>query len=68
MSGWGVHADHLAEYERMVRGGSFLVMGHGDPIELIEAERVMRQTDATEVNVHRQTSKDASEVDDAPRL
>ncbi len=62
MVGWGVHKDHLDHYEQLVREGKVLVVLNGNPLELAHAERILRETDAVEVNLHARTGSDAPEV------
>jgi hypothetical protein len=62
MVGWGVHKDHLDHYEQLVREGKVLVVLNGNPLELAHAERILRETDALEVNLHARTGSDAPEV------
>jgi hypothetical protein len=63
MFGWGVHKDQLAHYEQLVREGKVLVVVNGgNPLELVHAERILRETDAVEVNLHARTGSDAPEV------
>lgn len=64
MSGWGVHEDHLKQYEEQVKQGKFLVVANGDPEETAEAERVLRDISPEYVKLHAATSADAPEVDD----
>lgn len=58
MSGWGVHADHVSQYEDKVREGALLVIANGDPQEVAEAQKVLQQTEADEVHLHAETSAD----------
>jgi hypothetical protein len=68
MSGWGVHADHIREYEQLVHQGSVLVVANGDPVQLAEAKRILDGTPAREVHVHAEEAADSPEVDDRPPL
>ncbi len=56
--GWGVHEDHVAEYEEAVKKGAFLVVADGNPLEVDEAKQVLSHTDARSVTLHAQTSAD----------
>lgn len=58
MVGWGVHADHVAEYEKKVREGALLVVASGDPDDVALAQRVLQATDARSVDLHAKTSAD----------
>jgi len=58
LTGWGVHEDQVAEYEEKVREGATLVVADGDPQEVAEAQRTLKETDATRVDLHAKTSAD----------
>lgn len=62
MIGWGVRHDQIEHYEQAVRSGKVLVVVNGDPIETAHAERILRETDAGEVNLHARTESDSPEV------
>jgi hypothetical protein len=63
MVGWGVRKDQLDHYEQLVRDGKvLLVVNGGNPLELAHAERILRETDSLEVNLHARTGSDAREV------
>jgi hypothetical protein len=64
MQGWGVHTDHIAEYEEQLRQGKFLVVAHGDPEQVALAESLLDQTDAEAVRLHMRDSADSPEIDD----
>jgi len=66
MSGWGVHPDHVREYEHRVRAGAILVVVNGTPQEIAEAQRILQDTHAEEVVLHAQASDETAEVDDRP--
>ncbi len=61
MMGWGVHEDHVAEYENEVRQGAFLVVANGDPMEIDYAKQVLDQTGARSVTMHVRESADSVE-------
>jgi outer membrane lipoprotein SlyB len=64
MSGWGVHKDQAAEYQKKVEAGKVLLITHSnDPTKIADAERVLRLTSPEEIHLH-------SKVDDAddPRV
>jgi uncharacterized membrane protein len=64
MSGWGVHSDHVRQYEERVRHGKTLVVAYGDPDEVLHAQRELQRTDAEEVHLHAQAGDESPEVDD----
>jgi hypothetical protein len=59
MSGWGVHSDHIAEYERQASSGKLLVIANGTPAQVADAQEALQQTAAEEVRLHAETSADA---------
>ncbi|MBW3597282.1 MAG: hypothetical protein KY475_08410 [Planctomycetes bacterium] len=67
LSGWGVHKDHIAEYEELVKEGKTLVMYHGPPRETADAERVLQRSQAKGVHLHAAAADESPEVDDRPR-
>ena len=64
MEGWGIHKLHIRKYENLVREGKVLLVVDGNPIEIAEADRMLRETEATEVHRYAQSSDDAPEIDD----
>jgi hypothetical protein len=58
MSGWGVHDNHLRNYESKVAEGALLVIANGDPQQVASAERILMQTDPAEIFLHAETSAD----------
>lgn len=66
MTGWSVHRDHAANYQRKVESGKVLVIAHGsDPIQLSEAEKTLRLTNPLEIHHHAKTDDaDDPRVDD----
>ena len=64
ISGWGVHRDKAAEYQKKVESGKVLLIAHhSDPRKVAEAEKVLRLTSAEGLHLH-------AKVDDAddPRV
>ena len=72
MRGWGVHDDHIAEYQKYVDDGKMLVVASGTPLQVADAYRVMQESDSIELNTHQHMSADAPGVvtttDDGPGL
>jgi uncharacterized membrane protein len=64
MRGWGVHDERRREYEEKVKQGKVLLVAHGDPLEVAEAERLLKETDVSELHLHAKTGDDSPEVDD----
>lgn len=62
LKGWGVHEDHLLEYEQMVRNGKILVVAGGEPDDVAEAKRVLQETDTDRLKLHAATSADSPEI------
>jgi uncharacterized membrane protein len=64
--GWGIHEDHLKNYEDMVKAGRCLVVVHGDATQVAQAYGTLNTTDALEVRMHAKMSDDSPEIDDRP--
>ncbi|REJ70061.1 MAG: DUF1269 domain-containing protein [Planctomycetota bacterium] len=58
MGGWGVHEDHVQRYQEMLQDGDLLVVFNGNPEQVANAQRVLEQSEATEVHLHDKTSAD----------
>jgi hypothetical protein len=58
MRGWGVHSDHIAEYEQLVKDGKVLVIAHGEPRQVATAEQALMDTHPDGIRLHAQTSTD----------
>ena len=64
MVGWGVHEDHIANYEQQMREGKVLVIAIGDPQQVAAAQHVLEESQAEEVQLHAKNSADEPEVFD----
>jgi hypothetical protein len=62
MGGWGVHEQQIRYYERCVKSGKVLVIMQGNPLELDQADRILKETDVAEVHMHVRDSSEAPEV------
>lgn len=62
LAGWGVHRRDIEHYEHCIKNGSVLVVANGSPLELVDAKRILQETDAAEVRMHARTSSEAPEV------
>jgi hypothetical protein len=62
MGGWGVHEQQIRHYEACVKNGKVLVILNGNPLELDQADRILKETDVAEVHMHVRNSSDAPEV------
>jgi len=58
MTGWGVSKGHVGEYEEKVREGASLVVVMGDPATVAEAETLLKESPASSVDLHAETSAD----------
>ncbi len=67
MAGWGVHEDHIAQYEDLIRQGKTLVIYYGNPRETADAERLLQSCRADDVFLHAAAADEGPEVDDRPR-
>lgn len=61
LQGWGVHTDHVAEYDRLLREGKVIAVVHGDPLIVARATRVLRER-FENVRLHMANSGDAPEL------
>lgn len=61
--GWGVHKDHIHYYENKLKEGKVLVIAHGDPLKVAEAERVLQGTQPKEIRLYAESSADAPDID-----
>ncbi|WP_254508508.1 hypothetical protein [Anatilimnocola floriformis] len=66
MQGWGIHEDHLQNYEEMIKHGRCLVVVQGDAAEVAKAYGTLNTTDAEKVEMHAKMSDDSPEIDDRP--
>lgn len=66
MEGWGVHKSHRHHYEKLVNQGHPLVIAHGDPVQLAEAYRLLKQTAFKELHFHSKTDDESPEILDLP--
>lgn len=66
MAGWGVDAGNLKKYDQQVREGAVLVIVQGAPDDVARAQQILRDSSATEVNLHAKSSTDSPEIDDRP--
>lgn len=62
--GWGIHEDHIQEYEEAVRGGRVLIVVTGEPEEIARAQEVLQDTAPQSLRLHAATPGDAPEIDD----
>ena len=66
--GWGIHEDHLQNYEEMIKHGRCLVVVQGNAAEVAKAYGTLNTTDAQKVEMHAKMSDDSPEIDDRPVL
>lgn len=60
--GWGVHEDRIRHYEQCIKDGRVLVIVNGNPLEIVRAERILKETDVVDVHLHARSSSDSPEV------
>ena len=61
LQGWGVHKDHVAQYDQRLREGKVIAVVHGDPLIVARATRVLRER-FENVRLHMANSGDAPEL------
>jgi len=64
LSGWGVHEEHIKHYENLITKGRVLVIAHGNPLELIHADRMLKELAPAELHIYTRTSSEAPEIAD----
>ncbi|QDU29715.1 hypothetical protein ETAA8_48300 [Anatilimnocola aggregata] len=64
--GWGIHEDHLKNYEEMVKDGKSLVVVRSSAAQVAIAYGMLNTTAAEAVHMHAETSADSPEIDDRP--
>ena len=52
LSNWGIAEQHIFDYEKMVKSGKYLLIAHGNPKELENAQAIMQESEAKEVRLH----------------
>lgn len=52
LAAWGISKQQILKYEETVKAGSYLLVAHGSPEEVVLAQKLLQDTGATEVNVH----------------
>ncbi len=63
LGSWGVQQNQLEKYEQAVKNGKTLVVVvAAQPDKVAEAQQILRETDAEEINLHAATSADAPEI------
>ena len=63
LSGWGVHAKRIQHYEKLViKEGKSLLIAHGDPLQLNEADRMLKETATEELHIYAKTDSEAPEA------
>ena len=63
LSGWGVHEEHIHHYQKLIREGKVLVIAHGNPLEVVNADRILKETDPEEIHIYAKTSSEAPELE-----
>jgi len=64
--GWGIHEDHIKNYEEMIKQGRCLVVVQGDAAQVAKAYGTLNTTEAESVEMHARMSDDSPEIDDRP--
>lgn len=62
MGGWGVHQERVAHYESLVKQGQTLVVAHGDPLQVVQADRMLQETAPREIHIYTKTGSESPEV------
>jgi len=59
LSGWGVHDEQIRHYEHLVQEGKILVIAHGNPLEIVDADRMLKGANPSELHVYAKTGSEA---------
>ncbi len=62
LSGWGVHTERIAYYENLIQEGNTLVVADGNPLEVVEANRILEKTEPSEIHIGAITESESPEV------
>lgn len=57
LAGWSVKKKHILKYEEKVKGGSYLVVAHGEADEVAEAQKLLATTQAESLEHHQEEYK-----------
>jgi hypothetical protein len=60
LAGWGVSREHILKYQELVKAGKFLVVAHGDHVNVARAEEIMKGTGALELTHHGESGVQAA--------
>jgi len=60
MEGWGVHGHRIRHYEGHVDAGHPIVVAHGDPQQVVDARKLLEQTNSMEVHQYATSDDDMS--------
>ena len=52
LAAWGISKQQILKYEESVKAGSYVLIAHGSPKEVAQAQNLLQKTGAAEVNVH----------------
>ena len=52
LAAWGISKKQILKYEESVKAGSYLLVAHGSPAEVAQAQKLLQGTGAVELNVH----------------
>jgi uncharacterized membrane protein len=62
MAGWGVHEKRIRHYEELIKHRKTLIIATGNPQQLIQADRILKETGPLEHHLYSKTSSEAPEV------
>lgn len=61
VSGSSGHRQQIHHYQQLLESGQALVVAQGDPVELLRAQRLLEDSDATEVHNYARSDDEPSE-------
>jgi hypothetical protein len=62
LGGWGVHHERITHFETLVSQGKSLIVAYGNPLQIIDADRILKETDPIELHVFAKSGAESPEV------
>ncbi len=52
IAGMGISKEHILKYEEVVKGGKYLLVAHGEEVEVAKAQALLKSTSAERLTLH----------------
>lgn len=62
LGGWGVHHERITHFESLASQGKTLVVAYGKPLQIVDADRILKETDPVELHVFAKSGAESPEV------